>query len=155
MPRGRHTSRLAVRSHLLRCRHPGNLGLLAQWRSPGDRSPRTARCERPQCPTAPPADQLALASAGLFQQVVEFAPEALAQVCQLLAGGDVLSAPHVQRLLQYGHGQTISNGYGPTENTTFTVPIPCKPLSKPRRPYPLGVPSPTPPATSLMPTCSL
>jgi len=60
-------------------------------------------------------------TAGLFHAMVETELEALAGVRQVLAGGDVLSPEHVQRLLDAfppGHG--LINGYGPTENTTFT-----------------------------------
>lgn len=59
-------------------------------------------------------------TAGLFHLMVDEYVEDLRQVRQLLAGGDVLSVPHVQKLLQ-GAGQCrLINGYGPTENTTFT-----------------------------------
>ena len=59
-------------------------------------------------------------TAGLFEQVVEQALPALAGVEQLLAGGDVLSVEHVRQVLRaHPHCQMI-NGYGPTENTTFT-----------------------------------
>ncbi|HEV7516287.1 MAG TPA: condensation domain-containing protein, partial [Thermoanaerobaculia bacterium] len=44
---------------------------------------------------------------------------------QLLAGGDVLSVPHVRRALSQ-LSSTLINGYGPTEGTTFTC---CNPLS--------------------------
>src|SRR6185369_10791495 len=40
-------------------------------------------------------------------------------VRQLLAGGDVLSVPHIRRALRELPASLI-NGYGPTENTTFT-----------------------------------
>jgi len=39
---------------------------------------------------------------------------------QLLAGGDVLSVPHVYKFLQTLGNCQLINGYGPTENTTFT-----------------------------------
>jgi non-ribosomal peptide synthetase component F len=51
----------------------------------------------------------------------------LSQVKQLLAGGDVLSMPHVEKYLaaiSNGDGdgdRRLINGYGPTENTTFTT----------------------------------
>ena len=59
-------------------------------------------------------------TAGLFHQMVEEQIESLKNVRQLLAGGDVLSVPHVRRALENLPGCKIINGYGPTENTTFT-----------------------------------
>jgi amino acid adenylation domain-containing protein len=101
-------------------------------------------------------------TAGLFHQMVEAQPESLRGVRQLLAGGDALSVPHVQRTLErLKPGHRLINGYGPTENTTFTccrsmdalsplgssVPI-GRPISNTRvyllgrdlEPVPLGVP---------------
>ncbi|MCP4654742.1 MAG: non-ribosomal peptide synthetase, partial [bacterium] len=75
-------------------------------------------------------------TAGLFHQVVdEYLPNlplrgnpaGLASVRQLLAGGDVLSAPHLRRVLAELPHTTVINGYGPTENTTFTC---CAPMRK-------------------------
>lgn len=60
-------------------------------------------------------------TAGLFHQMVEYHIQALAQVRYMLAGGDVLSASHTRRLVEVFAGKgTLINGYGPTENTTFT-----------------------------------
>jgi amino acid adenylation domain-containing protein len=60
-------------------------------------------------------------TAGLFQAMVEEQLEALASVRQILAGGDVLAPGAVQRLLdRLPAGHQLINGYGPTENTTFT-----------------------------------
>lgn len=59
-------------------------------------------------------------TAALFHQMMEQQPAALVGVRQLLAGGDVLSPAIVRKYLEMpGHGRLI-NGYGPTENTTFT-----------------------------------
>ncbi len=59
-------------------------------------------------------------TAGLFHLMVDTYPEALSGLHQLLAGGDVLSPAHVHKARQaMGSGRLI-NGYGPTENTTFT-----------------------------------
>ena len=58
-------------------------------------------------------------TSGLFQLMVDEHLEALVGVKQVLAGGDVLSMDHVQRAHAKLTGKLI-NGYGPTENTTFT-----------------------------------
>ncbi|MEC0599888.1 non-ribosomal peptide synthetase, partial [Bacillus spizizenii] len=64
-------------------------------------------------------------TAGLFSVVVDQQLEALAGLHQLLVGGDVVSVPHVRKVLALGKVQLI-NGYGPTEGTTFTCcyPVP-------------------------------
>ncbi|MBD3856574.1 MAG: amino acid adenylation domain-containing protein, partial [Acidobacteria bacterium] len=60
-------------------------------------------------------------TAALFHQMADSQPEALRGVRQLFSGGDVLSVPHVQRVLaNLPEGGRLINGYGPTENTTFT-----------------------------------
>ncbi len=59
-------------------------------------------------------------TAGLFRQVVESGLGDLGGVRQLLAGGDALSVPHVERLLRELPGCRLIDGYGPTENTTFS-----------------------------------
>jgi amino acid adenylation domain-containing protein len=60
-------------------------------------------------------------TAGLFNQMVETHLEQLRGVRQLLAGGEALSVPHVLKALNtLGPGCQLINGYGPTENTTFT-----------------------------------
>lgn len=59
-------------------------------------------------------------TAGLFHEIMESDPTSLQTVTQLLAGGDVLSVSLVKKFLaQLKEGRLI-NGYGPTENTTFT-----------------------------------
>jgi amino acid adenylation domain-containing protein len=59
-------------------------------------------------------------TAGLFNLMVDERLEDLSPVKQLLAGGDVLSVPHIRRALAKLPNTQIINGYGPTENTTFT-----------------------------------
>jgi amino acid adenylation domain-containing protein/non-ribosomal peptide synthase protein (TIGR01720 family) len=59
-------------------------------------------------------------TAGLWRLMVEHKLEDLRQVRQLLAGGDVLSVSHVENFLSSAEASALINGYGPTENTTFT-----------------------------------
>jgi amino acid adenylation domain-containing protein len=99
-------------------------------------------------------------TAGLFQVMVQERLDDLRGVRQLLAGGDVLPVEQVNRVLRRFPALRLINGYGPTENTTFTcchtvpqgwsgsaVPI-GTPVSNTRvyvldgalRPLPAGVP---------------
>jgi len=59
-------------------------------------------------------------TAGMFHLMVDEAVGALRPLRQLLAGGDALSRPHVERALRELPGCRLINGYGPTENTTFS-----------------------------------
>lgn len=59
-------------------------------------------------------------TAGLFHLMVDERLEDLRGLRQLLAGGDVLSPSHVRRAVEALPNCKIINGYGPTENTTFT-----------------------------------
>ncbi|MGH3758445.1 amino acid adenylation domain-containing protein [Actinophytocola sp.] len=60
-------------------------------------------------------------TSGLFRLVEEFAPDAFGGFRQLLTGGDVVPHDHAARALTRHPGLVITNGYGPTENTTFTT----------------------------------
>ncbi|MEQ7052119.1 non-ribosomal peptide synthase/polyketide synthase [Paenibacillaceae sp. P-4] len=59
-------------------------------------------------------------TAGLFQVMVEQQIEGFYGVKQLLVGGDVVSPTHVCKVMEKHKGIRVINGYGPTENTTFT-----------------------------------
>lgn len=59
-------------------------------------------------------------TSSLFNTVIDEAPAALTGVSQLLIGGEVLSLKHVRKALGLLPMTQIINGYGPTENTTFT-----------------------------------
>lgn len=99
-------------------------------------------------------------TAALFNRMVDAGLEPFVGVRQLLTGGDVLSIPHVVSTLRALPAVTLINGYGPTENTTFTTcyTIPADfqgdhsvPIGRPvantsvyvldaaRRPVPIGV----------------
>jgi amino acid adenylation domain-containing protein len=58
-------------------------------------------------------------TAGLFHLMVDERLEDLRPIQNLIAGGDTLSLPHVQKVLSTLNCRLV-NGYGPTENTTFT-----------------------------------
>ncbi|MCW1886943.1 amino acid adenylation domain-containing protein [Luteolibacter flavescens] len=60
-------------------------------------------------------------TAGLFQVMIEEHVDSLKGLRYLLAGGDVLSVSHVRQAMAALPGTTLINGYGPTENTTFTT----------------------------------
>ncbi len=60
-------------------------------------------------------------TAGLFHLMVNAQLESLLGLRQLLAGGDVLSPRAVRQVVEAGSALTLINGYGPTENTTFTT----------------------------------
>lgn len=59
-------------------------------------------------------------TAALFHLMVEQQLDKLKSIRQLLAGGDVLSPTHVAKAIKSLPGCRLINGYGPTENTTFT-----------------------------------
>lgn len=77
-------------------------------------------------------------TAGLFHLMVDERLEDLRGLRQLLAGGDVLSPAHVRKAFEALPDCQLINGYGPTENTTFTC---CHRVTRgdlDGRPIPLG-----------------
>ncbi|AFZ33414.1 Non-ribosomal peptide synthase (plasmid) [Gloeocapsa sp. PCC 7428] len=79
---------------------------------------------------------------GLFYLMVDEQLQSFKSVRQLLAGGDVLSAVHVHKLQQAHPNCQVINGYGPTENTTFTCCYPVPQNHVPTQPIPIGYPIP-------------
>jgi surfactin family lipopeptide synthetase C len=79
-------------------------------------------------------------TASLFNLMVDERLEDLKQVRQLLAGGDVLSVSHVQKFLKECPDCQLINGYGPTENTTFTCYYPITADAKIENSIPIGRP---------------
>lgn len=79
-------------------------------------------------------------TAGLFHQVVDQRIDVLRPLRQLLAGGDVLSVPHVQRVLATLPSCRLINGYGPTEGTTFSCCHAITNASGLERSVPIGRP---------------
>ena len=99
-------------------------------------------------------------TAGLFNQIMDVRPSVLQTVKQVLTGGEALSVTHVRKALKLLPHLRLTNGYGPTECTTFacchdiprnfagaTVPI-GQPIANTsvyvldaqRQPVPIGVP---------------
>ncbi len=62
-------------------------------------------------------------TSALFNQCAERAPFIFRHLIYLLVGGEVLSPKHITYVLtcEQGKPEHILNGYGPTENTTFTT----------------------------------
>ena len=80
-------------------------------------------------------------TAGLFKELVDRRPDCLAKINHLLAGGDVLSPHHVVRALAALPGEgRLSNGYGPTETTTFALTHDLHPGDRVDDAVPLGRP---------------
>jgi amino acid adenylation domain-containing protein len=79
-------------------------------------------------------------TAGIFHLFVDKCLDALRPLRVLLAGGDVLYPNPVRRVIDEIEGITLINGYGPTENTTFTC---CHVMNRSNRPegsVPIGRP---------------
>jgi tyrocidine synthetase-3 len=60
-------------------------------------------------------------TAPLFNRMVQEDVEIFSGLRQFLVGGDALSPPHINKLRQAHPALAIINGYGPTENTTFST----------------------------------
>ena len=79
-------------------------------------------------------------TAGLFHLMVDNHLDDLRGVRQLLAGGDVLSVTHVQKVFAELKDTRLINGYGPTESTTFACCHPINDLTNVNGSVPIGRP---------------
>jgi amino acid adenylation domain-containing protein len=77
-------------------------------------------------------------TAGLFHLMVQSRLDGLQPLRQLIVGGDVLSPPHVAKALNALPHCRVVNGYGPTENTTFTCCYTIPRTAPPSGPIPIG-----------------
>jgi amino acid adenylation domain-containing protein len=66
-------------------------------------------------------------TAGLFNAIIDDHPTLFEGVRQVLTGGEALSVPHVQKALNKYPTLRLTNGYGPTECTTFTSTFDLRP----------------------------
>ena len=60
-------------------------------------------------------------TAAMFRTVVDDAPATLGALRQVITGGDVVSPVHARRFIAAFPRTRLVNGYGPTENTTFST----------------------------------
>jgi amino acid adenylation domain-containing protein len=59
-------------------------------------------------------------TSALFNQLATETPSAFASLRALIVGGDALDPKHIRAVLENHSPRCLINGYGPTENTTFT-----------------------------------
>lgn len=77
---------------------------------------------------------------GLFNMLVDEQLDRLRGLKHILTGGDVLSVPHVKKALKSLGPNVLINGYGPTENTTFTCCFPINSEASITDSVPIGFP---------------
>ena len=76
----------------------------------------------------------------LFHRMVDDHVSSLSGLRQMIAGGDVVSPVHVRKLMVAAPGCSVTNGYGPTENTTFTCTYTASEPPDAGSSFPLGRP---------------
>jgi len=79
-------------------------------------------------------------TAALFHALIDEGVQVLTPLRQILAGGDVLSPTHLHKAQQALPHARIVNGYGPTENTTFSACYPLPPEGWGAGAVPIGTP---------------
>ncbi|WP_262414534.1 non-ribosomal peptide synthetase [Streptomyces sp. ST1015] len=79
-------------------------------------------------------------TAGLFRLAAEEDPGCFAGLREVWAGGEAVPSGAVRRVLEACPGVTVTNGYGPTETTTFATNRPCSPGSSVPDSLPIGRP---------------
>jgi amino acid adenylation domain-containing protein len=79
-------------------------------------------------------------TSALFNAMVDERLSDLRPLRQLLAGGDVLSVPHVRKAVRELKTTRLINGYGPTESTTFACCHTISPDAPLDGPVPIGRP---------------
>uniref|UniRef100_UPI001F57A0B8 non-ribosomal peptide synthetase n=1 Tax=Bacillus cereus group sp. BfR-BA-01381 TaxID=2920325 RepID=UPI001F57A0B8 len=57
----------------------------------------------------------------LFNQIVSEVPTAFQSIQYVVLGGDVIDPKAIKQVFKYGSPENLLNGYGPTENTTFST----------------------------------
>jgi amino acid adenylation domain-containing protein len=76
----------------------------------------------------------------LFHQMAHQAPDLFRPLRYLVAGGDVMDPIAARAVMQAGGPQHLVNGYGPTENTTFSTAFDVATTDEPFDTVPIGRP---------------
>ncbi|MGE3936014.1 MAG: amino acid adenylation domain-containing protein, partial [Rhodospirillaceae bacterium] len=79
-------------------------------------------------------------TAALFNQMVDHHPACFAAVRQVVSGGEAMSVAHARRFRAAAPHCRLVNGYGPTENTTFTAAHTVSPADENAAAVPIGRP---------------
>lgn len=74
----------------------------------------------------------------LFNQLCDHDPAIFASLEHLLIGGSALSVPHIAKVRDACPDVRVTNGYGPTENTTFSTTHEVRPEDLQRDRIPIG-----------------
>ncbi|WP_225101368.1 amino acid adenylation domain-containing protein [Streptomyces sp. CoH27] len=82
-------------------------------------------------------------SVGLFHQLVDEDPAALAGLRTVVTGGDIVSPQRVRRALAANPGLTVAHVYGPTETTVICSRHFVSDPESVESPLPLGTPIPS------------
>src|SRR5690606_11972796 len=59
-------------------------------------------------------------TSSLFNRMIDDSAQSLRRLKRLLVGGEALSIGHIREALRQLPDTVLINGYGPTENTTFS-----------------------------------
>lgn len=81
-------------------------------------------------------------TAALFHQVAAIAPDSFTGLRCLIVGGDVVDPVAAGTVLRASRPDRLVNGYGPTENTTFSTTFRVTPEHAVERALPIGRPVP-------------
>ncbi|KTD11238.1 amino acid adenylation domain-containing protein/thioester reductase domain-containing protein [Legionella jamestowniensis DSM 19215] len=81
-------------------------------------------------------------TSALFNQYASINPSMFSTLSYLLVGGDVLNTEQIMKVVRCAKGapQSVLNGYGPTENTTFTTTYPIEAKKEAYQSIPIGKP---------------
>jgi amino acid adenylation domain-containing protein len=81
-------------------------------------------------------------TASWFAQIVDGDIEVFSGLKQFISGGDILSVEHIKKLKKQYPDIEIYNGYGPTENTTFSTVFKINTLKEDATAISIGSPLP-------------